>query len=110
MLPPFFLTILNLSKIEQPTAFSLRFVLYALCLPFSENDGNSIARSVLLVSKNFRKQNPLTDNFPYKQNCVTYSVFAEICAAHIILGQIVSMYTKGAQQLNPANAMCKQIT
>ena len=36
IMPPSFLTFFNPSKFERPTAFSLRFVLYALCLPFSE--------------------------------------------------------------------------
>ena len=51
-----------------------------------------------------------SDIFPNKQNWATYGVFAEICAARIMLGPIVMMYTKGAQQLNPANAMPKQTT
>ena len=42
--------------------------------------------------------------------CLFLFFNTEICAASIMLGPIVMMYTKGAQQLNPANAMPKQTT
>ena len=58
----------------------------------SKNDGNAVARTILLKSKIVRKQGPLqikitsfSDIFRSEQNGASYSVFIETCA-HTLLG------------------------